>query len=208
MGALEHLDHQRAATGRLRRIGDRVRARFAFLPLAVALGLVLLMGALERPRLLPAERAPPAPAFTQTAAEGWLNSPALSWNELRGSVTLVEFWTFACWNCYRSIPWLQTLEPRYGRRGFRIVSVHTPEFERERVRANVESKSRELGVNYPVMLDNDYRYWNAMNNHYWPAFYLVDRQGRVRASFAGETHAGAGNAVAMESAIEALLAES
>jgi glutathione peroxidase-family protein len=184
-----------------------LRARYAFLPLAVVLAAVLLMGALGGPRILPAERARPAPAFTQTSADGWLNSPALSWRQLRGSVTLVEFWTFACWNCTRSISWLQTLEPRYGKRGLRIVGVHTPELEQERVRANVERKVRELGVTWPVMFDEDYAYWNAMSNHYWPAFYLVDRQGRVRASFAGETHTGDGNAAAIEGAIEALLAE-
>ena len=154
-----------------------------------------------------AVEAPAAPPFSQTTAAGWINSPPLNWEQLRGTVTLVEFWTFACWNCYRSIPWLNTLEPRYGAQGFRIVSVHTPEFEKERVRGNVEGKVAELGVRYPVMLDNDFAYWNALGNRYWPAFYLVDRQGRVRASFAGETHARDGNARAMESAIEALLAE-
>ena len=168
----------------------------------------LLMAALDRPDLLPATQASPAPPFTQTEASGWLNSAPLSWQDLRGKVTLVEFWTFACWNCYRSVPWLNTLEPRYGKQGLRIVSVHTPEFEHERVRANVEQKVRELKVGYPVMLDNDFAYWNSLDNRYWPAFYLVDRQGRVRQVFAGETHAGDGNARAMEAAIEALLQES
>jgi hypothetical protein len=148
-----------------------------------------------------------APAFAQSDPAAWLNSPPLTWDALRGHVTLVEFWTFACWNCYRSIPWLRTLEPKYGSRGFRIVSVHTPEFERERVRANVEAQLREHQVTWPVMLDNDYATWNAWGNRYWPAFYLVDAAGRVRAHWAGETHAGDRNAAAMEATIEALLGE-
>ncbi|MGQ0586998.1 MAG: redoxin family protein [Gammaproteobacteria bacterium] len=152
-------------------------------------------------------KAPPAPAFTQTDASAWLNSAPLTWAGLRGTVTLLEFWTFDCRNCYRTIPWLLTLEPRYRARGFRIVSIHTPEFAHERVRANVEARLRELGVGYPVMLDNDFGYWNALGNKYWPAFYLVDRHGRLRSQFVGETHVREGNAVAMEAAIEALLAE-
>lgn len=167
--------------------------------------MALMLASPFTPALPPGATTPRAPAFTQTDPAAWLNSAPLTWDALHGSVTLVEFWTFACWNCYRTIPWLRTLEPRYGARGFRIVSVHTPEFERERVRANVEAKLREHQVAYPVMLDNDYALWNAFGNRYWPAFYLVDRDGRVRATFAGETHAGDRNARAMESAIEELL---
>lgn len=169
-----------------------------------------MAGLMARAYAGPAMRAPaayPAPPFTQTDPASWLNSPPLTWQDLGGTVTLVEFWTFACWNCYRSIPWLRTLEPRYRARGFRIVSVHTPEFPHERERANVEAKVREHHVDFPVMLDNDFAYWNALGNQYWPAYYLVDRHGRVRASFVGETHAKDLNAMAIEAAIEALLAE-
>jgi thiol-disulfide isomerase/thioredoxin len=172
---------------------------------AAAGALLLMPRAVHTALGAPAE-APPAPAFTGAAGD-WLNSPPLAWEQLRGSVTLLEFWTFACWNCERTIPWLQTLEPRYGSRGLRIVGVHTPELPREYVRGNVVRKVAELGVRWPVMLDNDYVYWKALHNRYWPAFYLVDRAGRVRASFAGETHTGDANAAAMEQAIEALLRE-
>lgn len=177
------------------------------LPLAAGLvaGAVLMAPAVPAAR--PAAQAPRAPAFTQAAADAWLNTAPLTWESLRGTVTLVEFWTFACWNCYRSIPWLRTLEPRYGQQGFRIVSIHTPEFPHERERANVEAQLRQREVGYAVMLDNDYAYWDAFANRYWPAFYLVDTEGRVRAGFVGETHAGDRNATAMEAAIEALLAE-
>ena len=182
-----------------------MRATLLVLVAGVLAGLTV--AAPEAPAATAAASAPRAPDFTQAAPAAWLNSPPLRWSELRGTVTLVEFWTFACWNCYRSIPWLRTLEPKYGARGFRIVGIHTPEFEHERVRANVEAKLREHRVAFPVMLDNDYAYWNALGNRYWPAFYLVDGEGRIRASFAGETHAGDRQAVAIEDAIEALLRE-
>jgi len=182
-----------------------VRAN-AFLALLAGAVMPVLMAAGPAAPLIRTQ-AYPAPAFTQADAAAWINSPPLTWQDLKGGVTLVEFWTFACWNCYRSIPWLRTLEPRYRARGLRIVSVHTPEFPHESVRANVEAKVREHHVEYPVMLDNDFAYWNALGNQYWPAFYLVDRQGRLRASFVGETHAKDRNAVAMEAAIEALLTE-
>ena len=181
--------------------------RSSILLFATGAALAALVMAPRETVARPAAAARPAPAFTQTDPAAWLNSTPLRWQDLRGQVTLLEFWTFACWNCYRSIPWLRTLEPRYRRRGLRIVSIHTPEFAHERVRANVEAKLRELKVDFPVMLDNDYAFWNAMGNRYWPAFYLVDGQGRVRASFAGETHAGDRNAAAIEAAIDSLLSE-
>jgi thiol-disulfide isomerase/thioredoxin len=150
----------------------------------------------------------PAPAFTHTAAAEWLNSPPLTLEDLRGKVVLLDFWTFACWNCYRSFPWLNDLEMRLHGRGLRVIGVHTPEFAHERVRARVEQKVAEYGLKHPVMLDNDFSYWNAMGNRYWPAFYLIDRQGRVRAHYAGETHRGDAQARAIEAAVVRLLAES
>lgn len=156
---------------------------------------------------LPAE-AFAAPAFTHDKAGDWLNSKPLSWADLHDRVTLVDVWTFACWNCYRSIPWLHSLETRYGARGFGILGVHTPELPQERVRANVVQKLSEFKITHPVMLDNDYSYWNKLGNHYWPAFYIVDRQGRIRGRFIGETHAGDRNAREVEGLIEKLLTES
>jgi len=151
--------------------------------------------------------APYPPAFTHSADEDWLNSPPLNWMDLHGQVVLLEFWTFGCHNCSQSIPWLKAVERRYRARGLRIVSVHTPEFDFEKPHAAVQQKLRALGIGYPVMLDNDMSYWKAIGNRYWPAFYLVDREGRVRAFFAGETHAGDDRARAMESQIEALLGD-
>jgi len=155
----------------------------------------------------PLDRPVPAPAFTHAAAEDWLNSPPLTLAALRGQVVLLDFWTFACWNCYRSFPWLNALEARLHARGLRVIGVHTPEFPHERVRASIAAKVAEFGLNHPVMIDNDGSYWNAMQNQYWPAYYLLDKQGRIRERYAGETHAGDAQARAMEAAILALLEE-
>jgi thiol-disulfide isomerase/thioredoxin len=183
------------------------RRYVAYFLIAAASLVVARTGLLLAAPLAAAANAPQAPAFTHRAADDWINSPALTWSDLRGQVVLLDFWTFACWNCYRSFPWLHGVEERFGPRGLRVIGVHTPEFAYERIRFNVERKVREFKLNHPVMLDNDHSYWNAMDNRYWPAFYLVDRQGRVRAAFYGETHAGDANARRIESAIENLLTE-
>lgn len=151
--------------------------------------------------------APAAPAFTHTRDQDWLNSPPLTWAALRGKVVLIDVWTFDCWNCYRSIPWLHDVERQFAGAGLQIVGVHTPELPQEYVLANVKAKLVEFQITHPVMLDNDYSYWTALGNHYWPAFYLVDRQGRLRGKVFGETHAGDRNATAVEEQIAALLAE-
>lgn len=177
----------------------------AILALAAA-ALVRLFFAVEV-RAYDAEEAPMVPAFTHTAAADWINSPPLSWAGLKGQVVLLDVWTFDCWNCYRSIPWVRTLEDRFGAQGFRVVGVHTPEFDNEKVRANVEAKVKEFGVRGSVMLDNDYSYWNALQNQYWPAFYVVDRQGRLRGRYVGETHAGDERGLRVEQQITALLGE-
>ena len=154
-----------------------------------------------------AEASPTAPAFTHKAEADWLNSKPLAWSDLKGKVVLVDFWTFDCWNCYRSFPWMKSVEEKFAARGLTVLGVHTPELPQEYVRDNVVKKVAEFGLKHPVMIDNDYSYWNAFGNRYWPAFYLVDQQGRVRGAFFGETHPGDGNAKRIEAAIEGLLAE-
>lgn len=174
---------------------------------------VLLIGAKLKPTMDayalpgPSVEGKPAPEFTHGTAQDWINSPPLKLADLRGSVVMVDFWTFECWNCYRSIPWLNTLNQRYGKQGFTMVSVHTPEFDRERIRGNIVKKMAEFKIENPVMVDNDFSYWNAMGNRYWPAFYLIDKQGQVRSSYIGETHIGDKRARDIEAAIETLLAE-
>lgn len=150
---------------------------------------------------------PQAPAFTQQGPPDWLNSPPLAWSDLRGQVVLLDFWTFMCWNCYRSFPWLTGLEERLKDRDFRVIGVHTPEFEAERDRTRIAERADHFGLHHPIMVDNDHAYWKAMGNRYWPAYYLIDRQGRVRHYFVGETHAGDERAVEIEARIRELLAE-
>jgi len=147
-----------------------------------------------------------APEFPARSAEHWINSAPLTLASLRGNVVLIDFWTFECWNCYRSFPWLNQLEEKFRARGLKVVGVHTPEFEREKVIASIRDKVRAFKISYPVMVDNDHAYWNAMKNRYWPAFYLIDREGRVRELYVGETHAGDAQAREIEAAIEKLLA--
>lgn len=148
-----------------------------------------------------------APALTHTEAGAWINSPPLTWKDLRGHVVLLDFWTFGCYNCYRSFPWLKAIEQRYADAGLRVIGVHSPEFDHERDPDAVRAKVREFGLQHPVMLDNDFSYWRAMKNRYWPAFYLVDKRGRVRATFVGETHEGDRQAVRIDRAIAQLLRE-
>lgn len=149
-----------------------------------------------------------APAFTHQAPDEWINSKPLTLEDLEDRVVLIDVWTFDCWNCYRSFPWLRSLESKLEPRGLQVIGVHTPEFDHEKVRENVAAKIEEFQLHHPVMMDNDFSYWNAMNNRFWPAFYIIDRQGRVRAEFYGETHEGDRQAKRMEMIIRELLGES
>lgn len=149
----------------------------------------------------------PAPEFTQPSQQAWINSPPLSINALKGSVVLMDIWTFACWNCYRSFPWLNRLENKYSNRPFQVVGIHTPEFDYEKNRSAVESKVKDFKLHHPIMMDNDFAYWEKLNNQYWPTFYLIDKQGQVRYRFIGETHSNTRQSNAIESAIELLLNE-
>ena len=170
--------------------------------------LVLLsMTACHRSDAQPTGSAPSqmAPAFTHTSAADWLNSPPLTLERLRGQVVLVEFWTYGCSNCRNTLPWLKAVHARYQDQGLAVVSVHTPEFDRERDHAKIADAVRSLGVKYPVMIDNDSSYWQAMNNRYWPAFYLIDQNGKVVASAFGELHAGTARGDRFEDQIKALL---
>ena len=132
----------------------------------------------------------PAPEFPHAAATEWINSAPQSIAALRGKAVLIEFWTFDCINCRRSLPWMKAIHERYGKDGLAVVSVHTPELAHEKDPANVREAVQRLGITYPVMLDNDFSYWTAIGNQYWPAFYLVDRDGRIVATEIGELHEG------------------
>jgi thiol-disulfide isomerase/thioredoxin len=153
-----------------------------------------------------AQAAPKAPEFTHSSQAEWLNSKPLRLSQLRGKVVLVEFWAFECVNCRRTQPWLHAIQQRYADKDFVIVSVHTPELPEERSLANVRKAVAEQRITNPVMMDGDYSYWNAMNNQYWPAFYVIDKRGRIAARAIGEMHVGQARAAELERAIEAALA--
>jgi thiol-disulfide isomerase/thioredoxin len=166
-----------------------------------ALATLVLLGAAA------ASAAPPAalPAFTHREPSSWLNSAPLEAEALRGHPVLIEVWTFECSNCLASLPWMQRVAARYRPSGLAIVGVHTPELVAERDPAQVAAAVRRLGIGYPVMLDRDFSYWQRLDNHYWPAFYLFDGSGRLLATRIGELHAGEPAADAFEQLIAAQL---
>ena len=132
----------------------------------------------------------------------WFNSPPLSREALRGKGVLIDFWTYSCINCLRSIPYVKAWDERYRDDGLVVISVHAPEFAFEREPANVAKAIRDLGIAYPVALDNDYALWRALKNNYWPAHYFIDAKGRVRFH-----HFGEGRYAESEKVIRQLLAE-
>jgi cytochrome c biogenesis protein CcdA/thiol-disulfide isomerase/thioredoxin len=144
-----------------------------------------------------------APEFVDT--QQWFNTPGnqhLSLTGLRGRVVLVDFWTYSCINCIRTLPYLNAWNAKYAGKGLTIVGVHTPEFPFEHSASNVRDAIAQNGIHYAVAQDNNYKTWNAYNNEYWPAEYLIDAQGRVRLADFGE-----GEYAAKERAIRSLLVE-
>jgi len=135
-------------------------------------------------------------------ATGWLNSPPLAAQQLRGKVVLIDFWTYSCINCLRAMPFVHEWERRYRDHGLVVIGVHTPEFAFERDPRNVMKAVQQLKVEYPVALDNQYTIWRAFNNRYWPAQYFVDAQGNIRGHQFGE-----GNYARSEQMIRRLLAD-
>lgn len=116
----------------------------------------------------------------------WINSPPLNISQLRGKVVIVDFWTYSCINCIRTIPFLNALESTYGNDGLVIIGVHTPEFQFEHNLTNVENAVKRFNITYPVALDNNYATWDAYGNEYWPADYIIDKNGEIRYESFGE----------------------
>jgi thiol-disulfide isomerase/thioredoxin len=133
-------------------------------------------------------------------ARVWLNSEPLTARELRGRAVLVDIWTYSCVNWLRTLPYVGAWAERYRDRGLVVVGAHCPEFGFEHDLDNVRHATRELGVDYPVVIDNDFAIWQSLANRYWPAVYLVDRDGRIRYH-----HFGEGNYEETERAIQQLL---
>ncbi len=135
-------------------------------------------------------------------ATTWLNSPPLTPAQLRGKVVVVDFWTYSCINCLRALPYIRAWAQKYKDSGLVVIGVHAPEFAFEKDEANVKTAVRDLGVKYPVVMDNGLKIWQAFANQYWPAHYFIDGQGRIRAH-----HFGEGDYEGSERIIQKLLAE-
>ena len=127
-----------------------------------------------------------SPLSALDRAPVWLNSEPLTADGLRGRVVLVDFWTYSCINWLRTLPYVRAWHERYGERGLVVVGAHAPEFGFEHHLGNVRHATGELGVGYPVVIDNDFSIWRAFENHYWPAVYLLDGDGRVQFHHFGE----------------------
>ena len=143
---------------------------------------------------------PAAPEFAGIV--DWENSPPLTISSLRGKVVLVDFWTYSCINCQRTIPFLRQWWDKYKGDGFVIVGVHSPEFDFEKNIGNIKRAAKDYGVTWPIAVDSNMATWNAYSNHYWPAEYLIDKSGHIRHS-----HFGEGEYDVTERAIQALLSE-
>ncbi|CAI8881885.1 cytochrome c biogenesis protein DipZ [Pseudomonas sp. IT-P260] len=152
----------------------------------------------KTPGTLPVEGQLP----TLNGAVQWLNSPPLDAQALKGKVVLVDFWTYSCINCLRTLPYVKAWAEKYRDQGLVVIGVHAPEFAFERDVGNVSKAMKELGINYPVAIDNDYKIWRAFNNEYWPAHYFADAQGRIRYH-----HFGEGDYAESERVIQQLLRE-
>jgi thiol-disulfide isomerase/thioredoxin len=132
----------------------------------------------------------------------WLNSPPLSFRQLRGRVVLVDFWDYTCVNCIRTLPYVQAWHERYGNKGLTVIGVHTPEFTFAQYESNIERGIREFGLTYPIVVDSDREIWKAFANRYWPTKYLLDKEGYLRYA-----HFGEGEYRETEEAIRELLRE-
>ena len=145
----------------------------------------------EASSLTAAHMITPATGNEQTVPEirgiaSWINSEPITFEEQRGKVVLVDFWTYTCVNCIRTLPYLKAWHEKYADKGLVIVGVHTPEFEFEKDRDNVIEATEGFGLEWPIAQDNDFRTWRAFNNRYWPAKYLVDKDGLIRYTHFGE----------------------
>jgi cytochrome c biogenesis protein CcdA/thiol-disulfide isomerase/thioredoxin len=135
-------------------------------------------------------------------ATGWLNSPPLTREALRGKVVVIDFWTYSCINCIRALPYVNAWYERYHDSGLVVIGVHSPEFAFEKNENNVRDAVQKFRIRYPVALDNDFAIWRAFDNHYWPAHYFIDAEGRIRGH-----HFGEGKYERSERTIRRLLAE-
>src|SRR5215471_8054369 len=143
-----------------------------------------------------------APVAPEISGGTWINSEPLTLKSLRGRVVVVDFWTFGCYNCRNTLPSVKSWDARFRDKGLTILGVHTPELQRERDLDNVRREVAALGIQYPVVTDNDSAIWNAYGVQAWPTWFVIDKQGRVRGM-----HVGEGAYDETEQLIKELLAE-
>jgi thiol-disulfide isomerase/thioredoxin len=176
---------------------------------AFALESASRVQAQARNPLLNVKEPGPAPAWHNAS---WLNTDhALTLDELRGRVVLLNFWVFTCYNCTNTVPSLVDFDRKYRDKGLTIIGIHTPEFPPyagEHDKGNVERALRKYGIQYPNAQDNDNKTWNLYGIRFWPSFVLIDKKGTIRYEGAGEFHVGDGQYRTWSERIERLLAES
>jgi len=143
-----------------------------------------------------------SPLSGLSGATGWINSKPLTAKQLKGKVVLVDFWTYSCINCLRSLPYIEAWAQKYKDSGLVVIGVHTPEFDFEKQLPNVQKAVQKFGVTYPIALDSNQAIWNAFHNEFWPAHYFIDATGKVRYE-----HFGEGNYDQSEQWIQQLLQE-
>ncbi len=174
--------------------------------IAVALVAAACWGALADRTIAVAQEPPSivgsSPLYGLSGATGWINSKPLTAKELKGKVVLVDFWTYSCINCLRSLPYIRAWANKYKDSGLVVIGVHTPEFDFEKELPNVQKAVQKFGITYPVALDSNHAIWDAFHNEYWPAHYFIDAKGRVRFE-----HFGEGNYDQSERWIQQLLKE-
>lgn len=132
----------------------------------------------------------------------WLNSKPSSLEAQRGKVILLQFWTFGCYNCKNTLPYIKGYFDKFDKSAFTIIGVHTPEFDYEKSAENVRAELKKIGISYPVVMDNDYQLWRAYEQRYWPCLYLIDKKGVIR-----YVHIGEGSYGETEAMIAKLISE-
>lgn len=183
----------------LRRLFYVALAAAAFVGLVSATGAMIGVSVLARAGT--AERLAQATAPEIRGITRWFNSGPLTLAQLRGKVVMVDFWTYGCINCIRTLPHVVDLYNKYRDKGFVVIGVHAPEFDRERSAASVAAAIKRHHITYPVAQDNNFATWKAYSNRYWPAQYIIDRQGHIVFR-----HAGEGAYDIMEQTVRRLLA--
>jgi thiol-disulfide isomerase/thioredoxin len=143
-----------------------------------------------------------SPLYGLSGATGWINSTPLTAKQLKGKVVLVDFWTYSCINCLRSLPFIEAWAQKYKDSGLVVIGVHTPEFDFEKEQPNVQKAVQKFGITYPIAMDSNRAIWDAFHNEYWPAHYFIDAKGKVRFE-----HFGEGNYDQSEHWIQELLQE-